>query len=105
MGHLFLKNLFLPHKLPLIPTNRQPTHHMKQEDIFQIQTEQLLDEIKFIEFIAENKEQIIKNLFTKVSDENAKYFSKVVRYPDTIFRGDRFRQYINWYYRNQTKQS
>jgi len=77
---------------------------MNPQEIFQIQTEQLLDEIKKIEFIAENKEQIIKNLFTKVSDENGKYFSKVVRYPETIFRGDDFRNYIDWYYRNQTNE-
>jgi len=79
--------------------------HLAQDDIFSIQMVQLLDEIKKIEFIAENKEQIIKNLFTKVSDENAKYFDKVVRNPETIFRGDDFRIYIDWYYRNQTKQS
>ena len=77
--------------------------HLRQDDIFSIQMVQLLDEIKKIEFIAENKDQIIKNLFTKVSDENAKYFDKDVRNPEKIFRGDDFRIYIDWYYRNQTK--
>ena len=78
---------------------------MNQKEIFQIQTEQLLDEIKKIEFIAENKTQIIKNLFTKVSVENEDFFNSTDRNPNKIFRGDDFRIYIDWYYRNQTKQS
>lgn len=76
---------------------------MKEAEILQIQLEQLLEEIKKIEFIAENKTQIIKNLATKVYTENEKYFNSVDRNPCLIFRGEDFRCFIDWYYRNQTK--
>lgn len=76
---------------------------MNECEILQIQTEQLLDEIKKIEFIAENKTQIIKNLFTKVSVENEEFFNSTNRDPSKIFRGDDIRLFIDWYYRNQTQ--
>lgn len=79
---------------------------MKEEEILQIQTEQLLEEIKKIEWIVNNETQIIKNLFTKVYSENEEYFNQCHsehRDPSKIFRGDDFRLYIDWYYRNQNK--
>jgi hypothetical protein len=76
---------------------------MEENEIFEIQRSQLLNEIKKVQFIADNAEQIQKNLFTQVFEENKKYFAKKTKDPSQIFRGGDFDNYIDWYYRNQTK--
>lgn len=80
-------------------------HKNTQDEIFAIQATQLMDEIKKIEFIAENKDEIIKNLFTEVAEKNAEYFKTKIRRPHSIFRGNDFGQYVDKYYRNQTKEN
>jgi hypothetical protein len=76
---------------------------MNEDEIFEIQQSQLLDEIKKIQFIADNAEQIQKNLFAQVFEVNAKYHAQETKDPSQIFRGDDFRVWVDWYYRNQTK--
>ena len=76
---------------------------MNEHEIFEIQRSQLLNEIKKIQFIADNAEQIQKNLFTQVFEVNKKYLAQENKDPSQIFRGDDFRNWIDWYYRNQTE--
>ena len=45
---------------------------MNEDEIFKIQQSQLLQQIKNIQFIADNAEQIQKQLFAKVFEENKK---------------------------------
>lgn len=77
---------------------------MNENEIFEIQQAQLLNEIKKIQFIADNAEQIQKNLFTQVFEVNRIYLSQETKDPSQIFRGDDFRNWVNSYYQNQTNQ-
>lgn len=76
---------------------------MNENEIFEIQRSQLLNEIKKIQFIADNAEQIQKQLFAKVYEENDKYHAQKYIDPSKIFRGGDFCNWVDEYYRNQTK--
>lgn len=76
---------------------------MNENEIFEIQQSQLLTEIKKIQFIADNVEQIQKNLFSQVFEVNKKYHAQENRDPSQIFRGDDFRTWVDWYCTNQSK--
>jgi|TARA_R100000951_G_scaffold54457_1_gene45797 hypothetical protein len=76
---------------------------MNEENLFKIQQSQLLTEIKKIQFIADNAEQIQKNLFSQVFEVNKKYLAQENRDPSQIFRGDDFRNWVDWYCTNQSK--
>jgi hypothetical protein len=78
---------------------------MNENEIFEIQQSQLLNEIKKIQFIADNAEQIQKNLFTQVFNANKKYLAQETRDPSQIFRGGDLGNYVDWYYQNQTRSS
>lgn len=76
---------------------------MNENEIFEIQQKQLLTEIKKIQFIADNAEQIQKNLFSQVFEVNKKYHAQENRDPSKIFRGDDFGNWVDWYCTNQSK--
>ena len=75
---------------------------MNEDEIFKIQQSQLLIEIKKIQFIADNAEQIQKNLFSQVFEANKKYHTQETKDPSQIFRGDDFRNWVEWYSTNQS---
>ena len=76
---------------------------MNETKIFEIQNSQLLNEIKKIQFIADNAEQIQKKLLTQVFNANRKYLTQETRDPSQIFRGNDFGMYVERYFRNQTQ--
>lgn len=76
---------------------------MIEEEIFDVQVSQLVREIKKIQFLADNAEQIQKNLFSEVFEANRKYHAQETKDPSQIFRSDDFRNWVDWYYENQTK--
>ena len=74
---------------------------MNENKIFEIQQSQLLNEIHKIQFIADNAEQIQKNLLLHVFEVNKKYLAKETKAPSQIFRGDDFRNWVDSHFKNQ----
>ena len=59
---------------------------MNEDDLFQIQSEQVSEEIEKIRWIANNPDILIRALRAKVAEENVKYFDSD-EMPSRIFRG------------------
>jgi len=59
---------------------------MNENELFQIQTKQVNDEIAKIQWIADNPDKLIRSLRAKVATENAKYFAEDAPV-SSIFRG------------------
>lgn len=60
---------------------------MNENELFQIQAEQVNDEIAKIQWIAENPDKLIRSLRAKVATENAEYFGEEDADASCIFRG------------------
>ena len=60
---------------------------MNEENLFNIQNEQVLNEIERIKWIANNKDQLIRSLRKVVANCNAEYFGDENLDVSTIFRG------------------
>jgi len=60
---------------------------MNEENLFNIQHDQVTEEIERIKWIANNKDQLIRALRKAVANCNAEYFDNENRDVSTIFRG------------------
>ena len=60
---------------------------MNEEKLFNIQHEQVLEEIERIKWIADNKDQLIRSLRKVVANCNSEYFDNENLDVSTIFRG------------------
>ncbi len=60
---------------------------MNEENLFNIQHEQVLEEIERIKWIADNKDQLIRALRKVVANCNSEYFDDENLDVSTIFRG------------------
>ena len=60
---------------------------MNEENLFNIQHEQVLNEIERINWIANNKDQLIRSLRKVVANCNSEYFDDENLDVSTIFRG------------------
>jgi len=60
---------------------------MNEENLFNIQNEQVLNEIERIKWIANNKDQLIRALRKVVANCNSEYFDDENLDVSTIFRG------------------
>mgnify|MGYP003624417241 FL=1 len=60
---------------------------MNEENLFNIQHEQVLDEIERIKWIGNNKDQLIRSLRKHVANCNTEYFDNENLDEGTIFRG------------------
>lgn len=60
---------------------------MNEENLFNIQQEQVLEEIERINWIANNKDQLIRSLRKVVANCNSEYFDDENLDVSTIFRG------------------
>ena len=60
---------------------------MNEENLFNIQNEQVLEEIERINWIANNKDQLIRALRKVVANCNSEYFDNENLDVSTIFRG------------------
>lgn len=60
---------------------------MNEENLFNIQHEQVLNEIEKIKWIADNKDKLIRALRKVVADCNSEYFDDENLDVSTIFRG------------------
>ncbi len=70
---------------------------MNEENLFNIQTEQLNQEIKKIKWIVKNSDQLIRAIRKEVTDANAEYFNDDNASVDSIFRGGDFDNFITNY--------
>jgi hypothetical protein len=70
---------------------------MNEENLFNIQTEQLNQEIKKIKWIVKNSDQLIRAIRKEVTDANAEYFNDENASVDSIFRGVDFDNFITNY--------
>ena len=73
---------------------------MNEHNLFNIQTNQVSDQIESILWIAENHDELIRALRAKVATENAEYFN-AGKNAEEIFRGQYIGQYCNQYVREQ----
>jgi hypothetical protein len=60
---------------------------MNEDNLFQIQSEQVSEEIEKIKWIANNPDKLIRALRAKVAEENVKYFAEDDALVSWIFRG------------------
>jgi len=60
---------------------------MNEENLFNIQHEQVLEEIERINWIANNKDKLIRSLRKVVANCNSEYFDNENLDVNTIFRG------------------
>lgn len=60
---------------------------MNEEELFNIQHEQVTEEIEKINWIANNKDQLIRALRKVVANSNSEYFDNENQDVNTIFRG------------------
>ena len=67
---------------------------MNPDELFKIQSKQMLQEVEKIQWIAKNSQRLIQELFKGVQQANLKYTAEN-KDPNTIFRGDDFRRLIN----------
>jgi hypothetical protein len=67
---------------------------MNPDELFKIQSQQMLKEVEKIQWIAKNSQRLIQELFTGVQQANNE-FTAENKDPSRIFRGDDFRMLIN----------
>jgi len=77
--------------------NIKPNKIMNEENLFNIQHEQVTEEIQQIKWIAENKDQLIRSLRKAVANSNSEYFDNENLDVSTIFRGGDISQWITNY--------
>ena len=70
---------------------------MNEENLFNIQTEQLNQEIQKIKWIVKNSDDLIRAIRKEVTESNAEYFSDENASVDSIFRGNDFDNFITTY--------
>jgi len=70
---------------------------MNEENLFNIQTEQLNQEIEKIKWIVKNSDDLIRAVRKKVTEENAEYFNDENASVGSIFRGGDFDNFIKNY--------
>jgi len=70
---------------------------MNEENLFNIQTEQLNQEIEKIKWIVKNSDQLIRAIRKEVTGRNAEYFNDNNASVDSIFRGGDFDNFITNY--------
>ena len=84
----------------LTDNNQQPTIPMNEDKLFNIQANQLNDQIESIKWIAENQDELIRALRAKVANENADYFN-TGKNAEQIFRGQYISEFCDNYVREQ----
>ena len=67
---------------------------MNPEELFKIQSKQMLQEVEKIQWIAKNSQRLIQELFLGVQQANLDYTAEN-KAPNTIFRGEDFKRLIN----------
>jgi len=72
---------------------------MNEENLFNIQHEQVLEEIERINWIANNKDKLIRSLRKVVANCNTEYFNDESLDVSTIFRGGDIEHWL----RNEVK--
>jgi len=70
---------------------------MNEENLFNIQTEQLNEEIQKIKWIVKNSDQLIRAIRKEVTGRNAEYYDDQDASVDSIFRGGDFDNFIKNY--------
>ena len=70
---------------------------MNEENLFNIQTEQLNEEIQKIKWIAKNSDDLIRALRKEVNGRNVAYFNDENATVDSIFRGGSIRRFLDNY--------
>ena len=70
---------------------------MNEENLFNIQTEQLNQEIQKIKWIVKNSDQLIRAIRKEVTGRNADYFNDENASVDSIFRGQNISTFIDNY--------
>ena len=70
---------------------------MKENKIFNIQHNQVNEELAKIQWIADNPQKLIRALRAKVVEENTAYLTDDDSSPDKIFRGQYISQWVNSY--------
>lgn len=73
---------------------------MNEDNLFNIQQDQVNEQIESIKWIAENHDELIRALRAKVATENAEYFNSG-KNVEEIFRGQYIDQYCDQYVREQ----
>jgi len=73
---------------------------MNEDNLFNIQQDQVNEQIESIKWIAENRDELIRALRAKVATKNADYFNSG-KNVEEIFRGQYIGQYCNQYIREQ----
>ena len=63
---------------------------MNPEELFKIQSKQMLQEVEKIQWIAKNSQRLIQELFLGVQQANLDYTAEN-KAPNTIFRGEDFK--------------
>lgn len=67
---------------------------MNPDELFKIQSKQMLEEVEKIQWIAKNSQRLIQEMFIAVQQANNEYTAES-KDPSRIFRGDDFRMLIN----------
>lgn len=70
---------------------------MKENEIFNIQHNQVNEELAKIQWIADNPQKLIRALRAKVAKENTAYLTDDDSSPDAIFRGQYISQWVHTY--------
>jgi hypothetical protein len=70
---------------------------MNEENLFNIQTNQLNEEIEKIKWIVKNSDDLIRAVRKEVTKRNAEYFNDNNASVDSIFRGGDFYIFIDNY--------
>ena len=73
---------------------------MNEDNLFNIQQDQVNEQIESIKWIAENHDELIRALRAKVATENAEYFNSG-KNVEEIFRGQYIDVYCEHYVREQ----
>ncbi len=73
---------------------------MNQDELFKVQSQQGLEEIKKIDWIAQNSEKLKEALLLEIRNKNAE-FSLGLREANNIFRGIDIQAFIINYIREQ----
>ena len=76
---------------------------MNEEELFKIQHEQVLEEIERINWIANNKDQLIRALRKVVANCNSEYFDNENLDVSTIFRGGDIEHWLRNYVLREIK--
>ena len=70
---------------------------MNEENLFNIQTEQLNEEIEKIKWIVKNSDHLIRAIRKEVTERNSEYFNDENATVDSIFRGQNISTFIENY--------